>query len=914
MYNMLLIKDLINSNNEHKSTQALCLNFFKSRKILTYLSVLIMFSACQQKSEVLYQSDEFTIFSDKVVQGVFTSKVESPTHIVSDYRSLAHENYSRLVKFKFSINEKDNEKKAGNDHWVIIEDGINTSPVIIFGSESAPIPSESATKLPVNHSFTFRLDMNPVLKQFTEKGYYETFDGTRIAASDFKAVYIAGGSEPMSWDFVNLDEKGLALKDPDQDGIYEITLLLNPYDADEKLNSWSLTQDVSMKPSYTSNQPLVDALFNLSLEEARLNIEADSTLRTGAKWGGVWTRDVSYSTLLAFAFHEPEVARISLMKKVKKGRIIQDTGSGGAWPVSSDRTTWALAAWEIYKVTGDEDWLKTAFEVIKNTLADDEKTLRSPLTGMNRGESSFLDWREQTYPKWMSNMDIYVSENLGTNVVHFQANRILAEMAAILGEPNALYLSRANEIKDGINKFLWMQDKGYYGQYLYGRSAMMLSPRFEALGEALSILFDVADTQQAASILENSPVINFGTTCIYPQIPGIPPYHNNGIWPFVQSFWNLAAAKAGNETALTHGLAAIYRPTALFLSNYENFVADNGDFIGTEINSDRMLWSMAGNLAMVHRVFTGIHFETKGIYFQPVIPKVYDGKRTLSNFRYRKAILTINISGYGNQVASFKIDGTVSEKAFFPANLEGSHTIDIVMNSTPFNSSKINLVPNSFSLSNPVTRLNQNLISWEAVPNAIAYNLYKNGKFLKTVSEHQVEIDPNEVAEYALAAVDSNDFESFISEPILVYKDKDLKMMEFESVLTKSALPYTNFSGEGFIEISKVKNTEIKVNIEVEEDGNYLIDCRYANGTGPWNTDNNCAIRSVYTNDIYSGVWVFPQRGTDEWSDWGYSNALDLYLKKGNNKLVIKFESWNNNMDGDINEAHLDVMRIIKRI
>ena len=52
---------------------------------------------------------------------------------------------------------------------------------------------------------------------------------------------------------------------------------------------------------------------------------------------------------------------------------------------------------------------ETACTVIKNTLDDDYKTLRDEKTGMYHGESSFLDWREQTYPKWMSNMDIYVS-------------------------------------------------------------------------------------------------------------------------------------------------------------------------------------------------------------------------------------------------------------------------------------------------------------------------------------------------------------------------------------------------------------------------------------------------------------------------------------------------------------------------
>ncbi|CAG0903653.1 unnamed protein product [Cyprideis torosa] len=357
--------------------------------------------------------------------------------------------------------------------------------------------------------------------------------------------------------------------------IFQLTVILNPYNEDlNQEKEWKLTEDVSHKPQFTSDQPIVDALFNLSLEEAIKNIEPDSTLRTGAKWGGVWTRDVSYSILLAFAYHEPEVAKISLRKKVKRDRIIQDTGSGGAWPVSSDRTTWVLAAWEIYKVTGDRDWLEEVYPIIKNTLDDDYLTIYDPQTGMFSGESSFLDWREQTYPKWMDNKDIYRSQNLGTNVVHYQAHRILSAMAKIKGEPHAVYDERAEKIKKGINDHLWMQDKGYYAQYLYGRSDLVKSARYEALGEALAILFEVADNEKATSIIGNSPLTTFGATCIYPQIPGIPPYHNNGIWPFVQSYWNWAAAKTGNEEVLIHGLASVYRAAGLFLTNYENMVAE----------------------------------------------------------------------------------------------------------------------------------------------------------------------------------------------------------------------------------------------------------------------------------------------------------------------------------------------------
>lgn len=142
-------------------------------------------------------------------------------------------------------------------------------------------------------------------------------------------------------------------------------------------------------------------------------------------------------------------------------------GSGGAWPVSSDRTTWCLAAWEIYKATGDKAWLDEVYPIIKNSLEDDYKTIYDAKFGLYSGESSFLDWREQTYPKWMDNRDIYSSHNLGTNVVHYQAHRILAEMAKLKGEDGKIYNDKADAIKKGINEYFWMKDKGYYGQYLY---------------------------------------------------------------------------------------------------------------------------------------------------------------------------------------------------------------------------------------------------------------------------------------------------------------------------------------------------------------------------------------------------------------------------------------------------------------
>ena len=873
---------------------------------------MLLLTACGEpvgdQENVLYQGLTFTVHKDGVIQGENVAEVLSPTHLRSNYQSPASATFPRLIPFKFSINEKDNELPPGQDHWVVIGADEHESPIIRFGETPAASPDPPTEYLPTNYEYTFRVDVSAVLSQFAEQGYYEAFDGSRVAEADFKGIYVAGAAEPLSWDFVNLDNKGLKLEPTEDPNIYSLTVVFNPHDESaSEVKEWEPVADISDRPSYTSDQPLVDALFNLSLDEAIQNIEADSTLRTGAKWGGVWTRDVSYSILLAFAYHEPEVAKISLRRKVNRGRIIQDTGSGGAWPVSSDRTTWVLAAWEIYKITGDQEWLDEVYPIIQNTLEDDYQTIYDPNTGLYSGESSFLDWREQTYPKWMDNRDIYVSHNLGTNVVHYQAHRILAEIARIKGEPFELYDQRAEAIKAGINNYLWLEDEGYYAQFLYGRSELIRSPRYEALGEALAILFGVADDERAASIIGRSPLTEYGATCIYPQIPGIPPYHNNGIWPFVQSYWNWAAAKTGNEAVLNHGLASIYRAAGLFLTNYENMVAETGDFLGTEINSHRMLWSMAGNLAMVHRVFMGMEFEMDGIRFQPNIPAAYGGTRQLNNFRYREAILDIEIIGHGTEVAGVTLDGEPAE-AFFPADLSGRHKLVITMANNEFPHQEINLVANHFSPATVLAERSEYGLSWQTVEGAREYRIYRNGELLETTTETSWPIQDATYASYMISAVDERGYEGFAAEP-LSWSPKE-QIIELEQLAEASPLPYTNYSGSGFIELSRQHNLYAQIPVTVDQPGTYLLDFRYANGSGRWNTDNKCAIRSLYLGDVYQGVIVMPQRGMDEWSDWGYTNSIAVQLEASTQQLTIAFEDWNNNMNVEVNRAMLDFLRI----
>lgn len=873
----------------------------------------------QLGKKALYRSGVFTLYTNKVVQGKYTAQAKTATALTTNYQSPANSRYGRLIEFKFSINGKDNELPFGVNHRMVLlpENGRVTSPLIPFGVPDAANPAVPNDNLYLepNTQLVLRVDMNAVLADFKKQGFHTTFNGDKIAQSDFKGVYVAGGSEPLGWDFENLPSRPqFELKDPDGDGIYEVTLVMNAHNPDNfTAATWQLQQDLSHLPQFTSGFTLIDALYNLSLEEMLQNIRPDGAFMAGEKWDGVWTRDISYSILLSLAMLQPDVAKTSLLQKVKNNRIVQDTGTGGSWPISSDRMTWALAAWEVYLATGDKEWLQTAYPIIKNSADDDRKTLLDLQTGLIMGESSFLDWRKQSYPRWMNPVDIYRSQNLGTNAVHCQTHFILAQMEKELGITATGADKFAQQLANNINRQLWSKENNYYGQYLYGADYPVLSARSETLGEALCVLFNIADANRAQEVIAHTPALPYGVPCFYPQIPDIPPYHNNAIWPFVQAYFTWAAAKTGNTAAVEHGLAGIYRQAALFATNKENMSADNGDYKGTEINSDRQLWSVAGNLATVYRIFYGINMAPDGITFTPFVPKPYNGTKKLTNFKYRNAVLDIELRGYGRRIGKFTIDGQVSEKPFIPANLTGRHTLVIELDKKELPLQPFNRVNNLFSPETPDVQLKGNFLEWQPIAGAVKYMVYQNGRQLAVTEQTRHRLPPSgNFAQYQVCAIGQNQVSSFLSKPVSVVLPAIVQRLEAEQAAPPTAKAITGYSGSGASELTAVQNTALNFTFTAPQNGQYRFVFAYSNGSGPVNTGNKCAIRTLYVSKALpeGKAVVFPQLGFDEWSNWGMSNPLTLWLEAGKHEIALKYEPHNQNMNGAINTCLLDYLEI----
>lgn len=889
---------------------------------MKYLFGLLMISAITlnlKAQNILYKCDDYQIFNDKVKQGVFEAAAKSDKEITSTYKSSYKTPTKRKIDIKFSINGFDNERDFAQNHTLLItsKNGKGVSPIMTFGAADKEQPADDKGNPFLNEDvdYTIRVDMRSVLNDFKTKGYYTTFKGEKILKEDFKGVYVAGNAYPLNWDFEGLrTNPAVTLADKNKNGIYEVTIRFKKEYSEEETKTeglWKLSKDISGYPQISSPHQLLNALYNKALEEMLLDLRDDGAFMAGAKWPGVWTRDISYSIYLALAIVNPDACKTSLMAKVKNKKIIQDTGTGGSWPVSSDRMVWALAAWEIYAVTGDKEWLKQSFEIIQNSANDDLKTVRSYNNGLFFGESSFLDWREQTYPRWADPVEIYSSQCLGTNAIHYKTYTILEDMAKELNMPSGKHQVIAETIKEKLNHDFWMQEKGYYGQYLYGSTFPVLSQKSEALGEALTVLFDIANPDQQKSIISSVPVINYGTPTIFPNIPNLASYHNNSIWPFVEAYWALAAAKAGNEKAVAHALASIYRASALFLTNKENMVAATGDYFGTEINSDRQLWSVAGCLSTFYRILFGMNFKADRLVFSPVIPSGYEGIRTLRNFRYRDAVLDITVDGFGNEIDNIMFDGNLISNHHIDCTIKGKHTVVILMKNRFEGSSKINMVQNSFAPEMPVLRMNKNTISWDKVPDAEKYFLYKNGIQTSSTTENFFVVQKeNGYTEYRVLAENKPGHRSFLSDPLVINSDVNTSLVQAEASDVKAETTYKGFTGSGYVMLKKDDKSGLTFEADIKTNGLYKIDFRYANGSGPLNTDNKCAVRTLMLDKKALGPVVMPQKGEGAWSVWGFTNPIFIQLKKGKQSFVMTFRESDNNMNGEINTAVVDYMRI----
>lgn len=194
--------------------------------------------------------------------------------------------------------------------------------------------------------------------------------------------------------------------------------------------------------AYSSAGRMADALFAAAL--------ADTSALTVA--------DVR----LAGAFLRPEESMAALRAEVADGCIrCQD------FPKISDIGCWAIAAWELYCVTGSRQWLKEAYDILTASIRRQWKQPSGRVAPLVCGQVARIDNPADYYPDWMTAMDRYQTLALEVNVSQATASSVASRMA---GELN-LYAEHEHQIqfaalRSAINDRLWIPDGQRYGQYL----------------------------------------------------------------------------------------------------------------------------------------------------------------------------------------------------------------------------------------------------------------------------------------------------------------------------------------------------------------------------------------------------------------------------------------------------------------
>jgi hypothetical protein len=728
-------------------------------------------------------------------------------------------------------------------------------------------------------------------------------------------------------------------------------------------------------PRVRTRNVLFDALYSLAVEESRLNsvdairdgafnngaalpCPAGGCFETGQLWNYVWTRDTAYSVDLGLAAFDPVRARNSLAFKLSARRdgsneqIVQDTGTGGSYPVSTDRVAWALGADALIPWLDDADrgaFDDRSYNAIRNTAEHDRLVAFDPVTGLYRGEQSFLDWREQSYPEWTArdNAHIAMSHSLGTNLLHWAALDFVARGATARSDAStaARYTMWRDELAARIRARFWIPETRTLAAFTTTTLDPSAVRRLDLLATSLAVSLGVLSGSEAADAVANYPFSAFGPPVIHPQLQQIPIYHNRGAWPFVTAYLLRAARDVRNDAVANAAMRSLMEGAARSRTHAENFEfvtgrvrLEDGPATGPVVNSPRQLWSVAGYLGAVESVIFGLSARGDALRVRPYITgewrrTVFDNAETitLEGVRFRGATLTVELAlpplamvpatVHSLSVQSITVDGAAITGDAIPAAMlpRGSaHRIRVQLQPSTDPAGRITRIGDTsdyrrvFGPRTPeVTdvsptadgaRLRVSLSRGGEMPGDVTFDVYRNGERVATglAGSTATWEDPmsNDYASRTYCYTVSTTFAATGTRsqhgPPRCYWGRDFvhvhPVLAYDFVNT-GGTP-VNRNGRFHVEAWGDNGHTLEIpEVRANATGTHLLQVTYSNGSGGFSTGITCAVKRVTVFDIADGREVargtiaMPQ--TSGWDQWRDSTFVRAELTAGRAYRVL---------------------------
>lgn len=660
-----------------------------------------------------------------------------------------------------------------------------------------------------------------------------------------------------------------------------------------------------------SSVPVLQAMYALAVQELQANVSEEGLLLAGAAWSTVWTRDIAFAAALGTVLAAPQATRASLESRVRGGVVVQDTGTGGGWPVSTDRVAWALGAWSLYQVQGDAKWLEWCVDVLVATLKQDAVVLSAEKL-LRPGETSFIDWREQSYPDWMTPADIAASYAFGTNVLHYLCRQLLSRMLHELGREKEAEeaAAAAAKLAEAIDDCFWNAGAAHYGMMRTAEG--YLDDRVDSLATSLAVLCGLAG-EQSAQVMQHLPRSPYGTPVFTPyKVSQEPAYHNRSVWPFVEAYVLLAQADVQDTAAACFSMSTLLRAAMAFGTNKENFHAESGEACDTIQNGDRQLWSVAGMLGMCYYGLFGIKYEGDNLVVQPCVPREYRGSHWLTGLRIRNMVLDIHINGYGTEVWSSMVNGK-PDSPIIPLDAEGHIQLELEL--MPAEELSDSPQPLRATEDLPEPRWDSPTareLRWHPVPGAASYNVFRNGVAFAATLDCHCTLPPGKAHynEYTVQAVNGSTTSCFSSP------------FECPAPGCRSLLAPARVGAEAEFEVENgqawLDTRPCTARLDYEEcvlaEGTYSIRVFYSNATASLRDSDTCALRELVVNGESAGIFLMPHNTeAGRWEDYSRSAALKVTLPAGTHRFSLCYTPRCTNANGEINQCmvrQLEITRI----
>ncbi len=843
---------------------------------------------------VLYSSPQFTLFTDSLVEGNTIVRAASPWEMSSNY-TVPYRPISSLIRFRLSVNERDNELPEGCWHYMLLNDSVSVSEAVPFGrSDNIPASAIMSDTLPRNYIWRLRVDMRGPLRDIGRKGYFTTPAGDTIYSGSFNSLWVTlplRGSSP-----VRLRNAG--------DSVFEAVIPLSPAPEVTRQLVWHKDSLPGGYPSVRSSSQLTDAVVNMSLCDIAEMIKTED----------VETEPACMAVILALAVVDPEGSMEVLRSMVEDGEVRRQPGIGGGWPVVNSEVIWGAAAWAVFEVTGDRAWLGEAFDVLVSTL---ERNYAAAFVSRESLICGTVQNYTSTYPQWMDASGIYGSYSLLNNIYYIRAFDVLADMGALSGRDASLWRKRAAALREAVNFRFWLPSEGFYSRMIYGSPYGVMMQGTDNVAQALASLWHISVPEMSVSIMDHAPLTPYGPATVTPQVSETACYPFNSVSPETNLLWYLMACRAGNMAMAGYTAAAQLRMAALAVSNRGVCDASSGVIDITADNPMRRLTGAAANVALVLKGYAGMKFGPEGMEFSPCRPFANDENLCIEGIRYRNADLTVNITGSGRHVAAFSIDGVPSGRHLFPAGLGGRHTVDITLTHTPGERRQMTRF-SPVSLMLPTPQLSATGDSYRVS----GAGKLTDGDILTFVDgslydEHTLEefslSPPIGLRAVTVSASNRAGAVSYAAQPVLSWgRGSEIVIAADSLAVPGTKLIEDEKTASAFVETTGSRRKRMRFSVMARA-GRYVLSVLYANGYGPVSDGSMCAVRSLYVNGARAGLVVMPALGPGEWRRTSWSSPVWIDLHEGDNMLSVEYDDpLCRNADGRLNTALIRCIRIVR--